>query len=208
MEVVGFCVRPLSLRSNADLSTEPGLPPGGCSPCQSLIVPLASPPERRSRSRWQSARRHDSDHSQPNMLKSGSVSAYAQGAPGSSSLPQPREEVQRQPPPVKICTRRAARAAKSKVKASTPRGCPRTGQPNTTSFWGDREESTSQHTLKLISATQAAASQAEATLPTAYAEPPAAALTSTRILGRPRKEHVNARSPASLVDVHKVQGDL
>jgi hypothetical protein len=33
--------------------------------------------------------------------------------------------------------------------------------------------------LKLISATQAAASRAEVTLPTVYAEPPAAALTST-----------------------------
>jgi len=125
MEVVGFCVRPLSLRSNADPITEPGLPPGGCSPYQSLIVPLASPPERRSRSRWQSARRYDSDHSQPNMLKSGSVSACAQGAPASSSLPQPREGVQRQPPPVKIRARRAARAAKSKVKASTPRELPK-----------------------------------------------------------------------------------
>ena len=53
--------------------------------------------------------------SQPNMLKYGSVSAYAQGAPASSSLPQPREGVQRQPPPDKIHARRAARAAKSKA---------------------------------------------------------------------------------------------
>ena len=118
-------------------------------------------------------------HSQPNMLKSGSVSAYAQGAPASSSLPQPRERVQRQPPPDKIHARRSARAAKSKAKASTPVVVQ--GPDNTTCqcFWGDHKQSTSQHMLKLISATQAAASRAEVTLPTVYAEPPAAALTST-----------------------------
>ena len=117
-------------------------------------------------------------HSQPNMLRSGSVSADAQGAPASLSLPQPREGVQRRPPPDKIHARRAARAAKSKAKASPP--VVAQGPDNTTCFRGDHKQSTLQHMLKFISATQAAASQVEVTLPTVYyAELPTAVLTST-----------------------------
>lgn len=129
MEVVGFCVRPLSLRSNADLSTEPGLrevaPP---LPILTSDRPTGQP-TRTTKSVAMAKRTIARSHSQPNVLKSGSVSAYAQGGAGLFVTCHSRAKESSVSPRHTRSTHVARRAsAKSKAKASMARGCPRTGQ--------------------------------------------------------------------------------
>ena len=116
-------------------------------------------------------------HSRPNTLKSGTVSAYPLGLPASSSVPQPCEGAQGRPPPAKIRARLSAKAARSKAKVSTR--VVAQGPDNTIQSRGDRAQSASQLPFISSSVAQAALSRAEALLPTTYADPPAAVLSST-----------------------------
>ena len=91
-------------------------------------------------------------HTQPNLIKSGGASSYAQGVPTRKAVPQPLEAVQYQPPAVKARTRRAALAAESKTKEAPSPAIwgltPVTEQPAYTASWGNRAKSMSMPNLQ------------------------------------------------------------
>jgi hypothetical protein len=120
-------------------------------------------------------------HTQPNLIKSGGASSYAQGVPARKAVAQPLEAVQYQPPPVKARVRRAALAAEFKAKeAPSPTiwgFSPAMEQLACTASWGNRAKSMSMPTLQPRKAGQ---SQNEAMLP-----PSTASAGSSRAPTRP-----------------------
>ena len=119
-----------------------------------IAIPKAAhvPPPTKRTSTAKSKRTTTRAHTQPNLIKSGGLSSYAQEVPTRKAVSQPIEAVHYQPPPVKARARRAALAAESKTKeAPSPSTWglpPVTEQPAYTTSWGNRAKSMSMPTLQ------------------------------------------------------------